>query len=657
MSTVTNTPIPATGVQGPQDPVQQPVTDGPRQPAPLPGPPLRTPQQVLTESQQRFPQVDVAVLRGEKGIPLKGEMVDTITPFARRPPGQGTVPVLLQTGETFTMALMPAAGVPGPDQALNIQCYVREGQDLYNRIMAGDMSVPRGKDEVANVMWFLQALASSKASESSGAHPPVPVVFKQGSFSIEDPDRRLEQYLYAANSYERASSHLSEFQGQPGCYPRGVDIRGVPMPNERKTVLFARMPGSDEVANPGDPNMGDKGFLFVKMESHGCRGFSTQGTGRAGEQAGFLKGVSRFFANLTDSLGHTFGFLRSVGQRLGLVAIEGQDNRERVPSGLKRLYTELTEQVGNLQQSDSAEVRAMGDRLAEILNQNDPLSSTGGIRVMLKNLGEAKAEYLFSSATLGQAPNSALTQLFDDAIIMLAGHGDHQEYRIGSEIILMHGETHIGEATATQRPDHPISRQGTMSDEDKQVVLAGIRYTLANLDSEDKVDIFEKDSLRGTYNLGLAGQMQPVAHDTALAKQTVLALADGDEHIAKGLMTLVNQSFAEPVINVLFKEGLTSAQSYITPGNAGGEYHIARQPDTPEGAKVFRVGCTFDNPMGNDDGQVPTLAGVFFVDRDSSRMSGQMWMQVTFHPNGVIEPVFEGDPSFSFTLTPAQVQE
>lgn len=656
MSTVSNPPIPVTGLQGPQPPAHQPVAGGPQQPAPVPGPPLRTPQEVLAESRQRFPHMDERILRGTLGIPLNRAMSDMVHLIAERPPVQGAVPVLLQTGGAFTMALMPSAGVPGPDQALNIQRYVREGQDLYNRIMAGEVNVPHGKDEVAKVMWFLQALASSKASESSGVRPPVPALFKEGAFSVEDPDHLLEQFLFTANSYERSSSHLSEFQNQPGCRPRGVDIRGVPMPNERKTVLFARMPASGEAANAASPNMGDKSFLFIKMEPHGCRGFSAQGTGRAGEQAGFFKGVKRFFANIADTLGHIFGFARSVGQRQGLMGIDGQNNRERVPSDVKERYAGLTERVRSLQQSGTAEVRAMGERLAAILGRNAPLSSTGGIRMMLTNLDEARNLYRDLSRDLPETPDLALDQMFDDVLIMLRGHGDHPEYRIGNEIILMRDETHIAEATAVQRPDRPITRQGVMSGEDQQVLLAGLRYTLADIDNQDKVLQFELDSHRGTYHLGRAGQERPVSNNADLAKATVLALADGDERIARSLMTLANQSFAEPVTNILAREGLKSAQIYMMLGGPTA-YHIARQPDTPQGAQVYRVGATLDSPIGNEHGELSTLnREIITVDRANSRVSGQMWMQVTFHPNGAIELVFDGEPSFAFTLTPAPAQ-
>ncbi|MCL1889861.1 MAG: hypothetical protein FWF99_05085 [Desulfovibrionaceae bacterium] len=653
MSQVTNTPIPVTGPQGMQ-PLDQTEGPGVQQPVVAQPPPLRTPQEVLAESQQRFPQANEKQLRGESGIPtLTGTQMDTLYELAAQKGPQGMATVLLETGGSLKVALMPTEGVPGPDQTANIQGYVREGQALYERIMGGDMEVPRGKDEVAKIMWFLQALGSSKASESSGGNPPVPALFKEGAFSIEDPEHRLEGFLASCNSYKRESSHLSGFQGQPGCHPRGVDIRGVPMPNGRKTVLFARMPGSTEVAKNGDPNMGDKGFLFLKIEPHGCRGFSFGGTGRAGEQAGLGKSVKRFFANLADSIGHAFGFTRSLGQRIGLVAIDGQNNRERVPSDVKELYTGFTKQISALQKNGSEEVRKAGQDLANLLARNAPLSSTGGIRVMIQNLEQAKTLYLGLPQELRDDPALAsLGQRLDDALLMLRNHGDHAQYRIGNEVILMSGDTGISNATRVERPDHQITRQGGLSDENKGLVLAGMRYILSNIDNKKDVVQFEKDSLRSAYRLGMNGDEHPVTHDVELAKQTVLDLADGDQRIADSLMTIANQSIAEPLTSAMVKEGIMSSLSMISPGSVD-NYQISRLPDTPQGAKVFRVGYSFDQPVGTN-GKLPTLGGMIDVDQEQTRVSGQMFMQITFHPNGSIEPVFDGEPSFSFTLTPAR---
>ncbi|MDR2935480.1 MAG: hypothetical protein LBV70_06365, partial [Candidatus Adiutrix sp.] len=485
--------------------IQAPVVTGPPeiqpaggqalpqgQPPVLQPPPLRTPQEVLAESRQRFPQADERVLRGEMGIPgPTNRQLDLLEGLSRHPL-EGLAPVFIGQGRDFKAALMPTAGVPGPNPGLTIQLYVKEGEALYKRIMNGDEAVPHGKDEVAKVMWFLQALGSAKASESSGRRPPAPALFKAGAFSLEDPGRRLERFLTAANSYERKSSHLDAFQGHPGCQPRGVDIRGVPMPHERQTVLFARMPGANEVHNTAAPNMGPKGMLFLKMEEHGCRGLSLKGTGRAGEgPPSGLKKASRFFANIRDWLGHAFNFIGSLRRRNGL---EGQDNRERIPGGVKTLYADL--QNG---------AKALGQGFENLLNRDDPLSKTGGLRVMIRNLEDLRAQFQARPELRAQEPFAAFGPRLDDAVTLLRNRGDHPELRIGNEIILTSEEMKVGQPVPLLRPSQPFTQEGTIDPQTREVLLAGYRYALANIDQREDIEQFEKDANRDTYRVGPSG--------------------------------------------------------------------------------------------------------------------------------------------------------
>ena len=589
-------------------------TDQPRGTTNIQSPPLRTPQQVLAESKQRFPQVDELVLKGERGISgLSVAQLDMLEQVHRNPV-QGLAPVLIGRGDNLKVALMPTSGVPGNNPGLAIQHYVREGQALYERIMSGEMqNVPHGKEEVAKLMWFLQALASSKASESSGQHPPAPALFKEGAFSIEDPDHRLEQFLFTANSYPRSSSHLKEFQGQPGCHPRGTDVRGTPMPNGRKTVMFARMPGSTEVAHSRDPSMGQKGMLFLKMEPHGCRGLSTEGTGRTGDgPVSVRKQVSRFFANLKDTIGHAFGFFQSVGQRGGALAIRGQNNRERIPGDVKELYSDITNHAKALKHLNlSPQERKVIDEFETTLGQNKPLSSTGGIRVMIRNL-EAMQKQLGAVLQARQNLPQALTafaQNLNDALTRLKNHGDYPDMRIGNEIILMRDDAKIGDAVAAQPPRQNTAQNGVINKEDQGVLLAGYSYMLANIDTKDNVRGFELDMHRNLVKIGQQGRERSINHDHEAAKDAVLALADNDQRIAKALMTVANQSLGHSLCAAMSATGYKSLNAAIQPGNSG-DYHISRLPDAPGGAKVFRVGWTVADRMGkSNNGELFTLGG------------------------------------------------
>ncbi|MDL2291506.1 hypothetical protein LJC09_05350, partial [Desulfovibrio sp. OttesenSCG-928-F20] len=160
-----------------------------------------TPQQTLTESKKNIPQVNEKVLVGKGLPPIKTAPKLSIS--LGETTQKGKVAILLGTGDNQRLALMPTKGVPGknPKTILNL---VTEGQTLFNRIMNGD-KVPQGKESIAKLMWYLQALGSAKASLSSSGDPKAaPAMFKEGAFSIEDPDHRLETYLQNCNSYKRS---------------------------------------------------------------------------------------------------------------------------------------------------------------------------------------------------------------------------------------------------------------------------------------------------------------------------------------------------------------------------------------------------------------------------------------------------------------------
>jgi hypothetical protein len=620
----------------------------PQGPSSVQPPPLRTPQQVLTESKQRFPKVDEQVLRGAKGLPgLTFEQQDMLRELSHKSLSDQT-PVIIGQGDSFKIALMPTKGVPGPNPGLTIQQYVKEGQALYERIMSGDRTemLLHGKDEVAKLMWFLQALGSAKASESSGQNPPSPAMFKEGAFSIEDPDRRLEIYLLLAHSYPRPSSHLKGFQEWFDGHPKGVDVRGVPMPNERKTVLFARMPGSDDV-EPGAPNIGPKCRIFLKMEEHGCRGLSIEGTGRASDRPPSLgKKLSRFFANIVDYLGHGVGFARSIGERIGLLAKERQDNRERIPGDVKKLYGDFQSMA-----------KGLGQGVEELLGRDAPLSDTGGIRVMIRNLEALRDQFKsLSPEVRAKEPFASFGPRLDNAVTILRNHGDNPELRIGNEIILNAEDMKIGNPVPMMGLRQPVTQEGTLDQQSREVILAGYSYVLADINQHDEVKQFEFDTYRCTYQIGHLGNEKEIKRDPQNlkaavldAKAAVLDLADGDPRIAKALMTMANQGLAEPLANLLSNDSLKSLQAMLNP--KGSNYHIIRLPDTPEGAKVFRVGYTFAGPI-SEDGDLGALDGAVPIDQKNSGASGQIWLEVTCS-NGVMEPKIHGDPSYAFTFTPA----
>jgi hypothetical protein len=195
-----------------------------------------------------------------------------------------------------------------------------------------------------------------------------------------------------------------------------------------------------------------------------------------------------------------------------------------------------------------------------------------------------------------------------------------------------------------------LTHQGTIDKESQELILAGYRHVLANIDQKDQVRAFELDSHRGIFHIGPSGEERPINRNTQTAKAALLTLADNDPRIAKALMTMTHQGLAEPLANAMTQDSFKSLQLFIGLGRAG-DYQISRLPDGLGGAKIFRVGTTIVNDMGTNG--IVNGPGWNEVRVDNSRVTGQIELEVTFYPNGAIEPKFHGDTSFGFTFNRA----
>ena len=437
---------------------------------------------ILRENQANLQNVPPGVLTGteilvttESALDLRDELVNaSLVP-------RTTLLNLVSGNREPTAVVMPTAGVaagPGESVADKIAAKVRDGAALYRNIVEG-AEPARTKANAALLMWYLQALGSSKAGLSDG-HPERVALFKSGAFTIADPGNRLKNWLSGFNVYERSSSHLNGFQGLPGCKPHGLDIRGVETPNERRTILFAKIP------NPTNPTgvlaQDDPPLLYFKMEEHGCRGLSFKGTG---DKTGVLHGIKRFFANLRDFAGHSMGFLQSLTQRGGL---QGQDNRERVNKGILQPYEDL---LSALERQDGV------GRIKDILKdpERGPKrgDKTGGIHLMVGRLNEALE--LLATAKREAAGDAnrqdaigALELQLNTTREALRAKGDHSEVRFGREVILTPDEMlHQGLGVNPLRlgvpaGDEPaVTHTGTLSQLSRKALLAGLTYQLANL--------------------------------------------------------------------------------------------------------------------------------------------------------------------------------
>ncbi|MDR3038764.1 MAG: hypothetical protein LBV21_05710 [Candidatus Adiutrix sp.] len=401
----------------------------------------------------RFPQAGLEVLRGGPITPA-----ETAAPAAPPLPGGGVMALPLLGRANV---LMPTAGLREP--AEQIPALVRTGRLVYQNIRESGpppRSAPPRLDS-ANVnalMWFLQAQGSAKAAASAGLAGPV--LFREGAFQIEDPDHNLENWLKSGpDSYSRSSSHLRDFQAEGEAYkPRGLDVRGEATPNERRTILFQRLPSRAE-PGPADGRDAyelarlDRPMLVLKMEPHGCRGLGFHG-GRPGEAAdGISDRIKNFFSNLGDWLGHAGGFFGTLLRGVGLQSA-GRNNRERLPADLTRDYRALLKQAEDLSEAKGFDYNMwLRERLQlpyclENLTQGQPLSDSGGVRVMRENI-RGILGFDDNAGPNAKMPGELRRNL--EEFMTKTDNFDHPEMRIGREVIL---------TSADLAPAHPAGGEG-----------------------------------------------------------------------------------------------------------------------------------------------------------------------------------------------------
>jgi hypothetical protein len=437
------------------------------------------PGDVLRDNTARFPNVAEAVL---KGATIVSESVGALErrdhlnqALAAKPLPLNTTMLKMVSGDRKpTTVVMPTAGVvagPGGTIEGKIANKIQAGAAFYQSIMNGDGDeVPQTKENAAKLMWYLQALGSSKAGPSNG-NPDQVALFKEGAFTIADTGDHLKTWLGGFNVYDRASSHLNEYQNREDGKPQGLDLRGVEMPNERRTVMFSSIPNPLGRDNPP--------LLFLKMEPHGCRGLSFKGTG-TGDKTGVLHGIKRFFSNIRDFAGHSLGFLQSLGQRGGLQG--QQDNRERVNAGILEPYENLLNRL----EGPEDVVRT----IKETLDDSERGDKTGGIHLMVGKLDTALDQLATAKTNAaGDAQKiagiDALEHQLKTTLTALRAKGDHSELRFGREVILMPDEMVLHEVKTLQ-PGFPqgnetVTNGGSLSQSTQDILLAGWNYQLANL--------------------------------------------------------------------------------------------------------------------------------------------------------------------------------
>jgi hypothetical protein len=316
---------------------------------------------------------------------------------------------------------------------------IRDGQNIYQSIQNGsyDQLQPNqnppaiGEDDISVLMWYLQALAASKASISTRLTDDDKArEFKNGAMLIEDQNGKLKHFFDLANFYERRSNHFEQFQTSPETSARAIDLLGAQGPNNLKSILYQKLPDHF-------PSQGSK-FLYVKMEPFGYRGLSSQETGyshRTSDQAhsptspGFMGTLKRFFTNLGQTLRRIFS--RDPDKR---AIQDGTDNLEKVWDKLIENYNILTSGLTK----DFFSVNGFIPILKE-LKKAKVNSPTGGVHAALEAIYKARQQ-TYDQIEDGEVKQRFLYHLEVFLTQLSERVGDHLSLRIGREVILTQPE-------------------------------------------------------------------------------------------------------------------------------------------------------------------------------------------------------------------------
>lgn len=350
-----------------------------------------------------------------------------------------------------------------------------EGEKLFTKIMDGRIPEAPTKQQAMQVLWYLQMYASSKVSVSAGLGEGEPQKFdtRMGVFSIEDKNGNLETFLNKVDNgaaYTRNSTHLKEYQRMGEDYkPRGLDFndRDTPLPNDLKTLLFARMvPQSDDMPTgiPKDEDGNEKKMLFIKMEEHGL-GRKRDWPKHAVTTIPTLLGISK--------------------------TADGTDNRERIPDELKKEYIKFVKQYAKATGDEKIIIRKMTGHISR--KSTSPLLNgiltTGGIKTMRSSLRTMQDQLLVAmdSHTIDNKEFSDISKLIDDMGAMhdlrLRNH-DHWKIRIGNEIIITADDQKDMIRTVEHREANPLKQDDA---KEKLLSLLFSEPTGTNLDDPEKI--------------------------------------------------------------------------------------------------------------------------------------------------------------------------
>lgn len=300
-------------------------------------------------------------------------------------------------------------------------------------------------ETISNLMWFLQAKAENlqEGTTTIGS-------FTSGSLSIADPNSYLTRYLDSSKEvYQRASSHIKEFQAVEGGVARGIDfnpgyfdsfqleqdyLKNV-LPYDKRTLMISPMLASTGLIEQG----GNR--VLLKMENYGCASPLFKDKPKAPKSRGF-----EIFKDFEHLAGHAWEFLLSLWRTMTDNQTVQGSRKERIPSAIKNAYKNLISECKKpenknlmnagkfLEAKDGKEFSAikdfLGDESQNLLKLN-PFSHSGGIRIMY-----ARAKWLLEKKD-ALLPDNVKTQL-NQFCNMLENKYSKESlaFRIGNEVIL-----------------------------------------------------------------------------------------------------------------------------------------------------------------------------------------------------------------------------
>lgn len=220
--------------------------------------------------------------------------------------------------------------------------------------MVADIPLEERPEAVKNLMWLL--MAKTAASNE---------LYTSGSIRLSDQNNKVETFIHQCGGdavYMRSSTHMKEYRLH-GEKQRGLDLRGMGMPANKRTLLFDKLPD---------------GTLFLKMEEKGVPPFWKKGF--------------REFSNFAEYLGHCGTFLLTRVKKGG-IGIK-QARKEHVPKDAKRDFEKILQDLGTSIRTDD-----------EAAKSETKKGKAFGLSKMDKIL-KKKEESIQSSISSGEPANS-----------------------------------------------------------------------------------------------------------------------------------------------------------------------------------------------------------------------------------------------------------